>query len=45
MPAGIDELAAMAGLVLAIPGVIDLMIKYGAFIESKVRQICSSFLI
>jgi hypothetical protein len=26
-----------AGLVLAIPGVIDLMIKYGVFIKDRVR--------
>lgn len=32
-----EESLAVAGLALAVPGVIDLMIKYGAFIKDRVR--------
>ncbi|KAH8744862.1 hypothetical protein F5882DRAFT_525890 [Hyaloscypha sp. PMI_1271] len=38
MPAGVDEAMAVAGLALAVPGIIDLMIKYGAFIKDKIDK-------
>ncbi len=44
MPTGLEESMAAAGLALAVPGVIDLMIKYGTFIKDKVRLFRDHFI-